>query len=220
MTKSIVGLWLVALILTLAGNAWSAEKYQYVLDATRKIIDLNSQSVSPGPDEIAKASAEACNALKQLLLDKAFREDLDKMTQADAKTRERRTEIKRDLTLFVAAFLRPEEAALRKSGLTEEATKRILWSASLLQRALDDKHDPNRILTALDKFRDELCQGAKMIQESKNESTRRTTLQKWSFRIGGVAMIVVDLASAAPTGAVAVGSVAIGTAIMSWGPPQ
>ena len=85
---------------------------------------------------------------------------------------------------------------------------------------LDDKHDPTRIISALDKFREDLCEGAKVIQQTKEDATRRATLRKWSFRIGGLAMIVVDLAATAPTGAVSIGSVAIGTAVMSWGPPQ
>jgi hypothetical protein len=46
---------------------------------------------------------------------------------------------------------------------------------------------------------------------------RKLTIQRWAFRIGGVALIVVDLTAAAPTAAVTVGSVAVGGAVAGWG---
>jgi hypothetical protein len=217
MTKPVTALSLTLVALAVSTRAWSAEKYQYVIDATNRIVELNSQSASPSQGDLAKASALACNTLKQLLDDREFRRDLDNLKGLDEKTRGERADLKRDLALFEAAFLRPEERALIKAGLTPESVKQILWSASMLRHALDDKHDPTRILMALDKFRADVCDSAKVLEQGRDEATRRATLRTWGFRIGGIALIVSDLTFAVPTGAVSVGSVAIGTGIMAWG---
>src|SRR5690349_15506428 len=217
MTKPVTALSLTVVALAVSARAWSAEKYQYVIDATNRIIELNSQSASPSQSDLAKAGTLACNTLKQLLDDREFRRDLDNAKGLDEKTRPQRADLKRDLALFEAAFLRPEETALMKAGLTPEAVKQILWSASMLRHALDDKHDPTRILMALDKFRAEVCNSAKALEQSREDTARSATLRAWGFRIGGVALIVADLAIAAPTSAVSVGSVAIGTGVMTWG---
>ena len=210
-------IYLLTLVLALvSGPAWAASKYQYVVDATNRIIELSSQSMSPSADVLAKASAEACHALTGLLKDPEFRKDLDKMDQRAPKTHEERAKLKRDLALFVGAFLRTEEEALKKAGLKKEAVKQILWSAGMLQEALDDELDLTRIITAIDKFRVEVCEAAKGIEQAQEETKRRGILRKWAFRIGGVALIVVDLTAAALTSPVAVGSVAIGTVVMSW----
>jgi hypothetical protein len=217
MTKPVTTVSLTVVVLAVSTKAWSAEKYQYVIDATNRIVELNSQSASPSQSDLAKASELACNTLKQLLDDREFRRDLDNLKGLDEKTREQRGDLKRDLALFESAFLRSEETALVKAGLSPEAVKQILWSASMLSHALDDKHDPTRILMALDKFRADVCDSAKVLEQRREEATRRATLRTWGFRIGGIALIVAELTAAAPTAAVAVGSVAIGTGVMAWG---
>jgi hypothetical protein len=209
-------IFFVLLVTAAPNNAWAANRYQYVLDATNRIAELASRSVPPSTEDLAKASSEACFALRQLMEDREFRADLHKMTGADSKTRGERTRIKRDLSLFVAAFLRPEEEFMRKAGLKEDIIKEIIWSAAMFRNSLDDVYDPNRIIASLDSFRAHVCEEAKALQGLLDEGQRMKKLRKWVFRMGGISLIIVDVTVAWPTGPVAIGSAAIGATIASW----
>jgi hypothetical protein len=206
--------------IALCGTARGADKYQYIVDATNRIIQLDSESASPSADDLAKAGSEACQALKQLIADPEFKRDLEKMKSNDLKTRGERASMKRDLVMFVNAFLRPEQDALRKAGINDQAVTEIRRSANMFQQFLDNNFDPQAILSALNGFQNEVCQSAVLSGKTVDIATRRALIEKWAFRIGGVAIIAVDAGSTTMTAGVSAGSIAIGAGIMTWDAPK
>jgi hypothetical protein len=127
-----------------------------------------------------------------------------------------REALKSDLSRFVSEFLVQEEQALLHAGLSSSATKRILASASLFHNTVDAKPDPDVILNTLKKLQNDICEAAQEMSQHLDDSRAREEAEKWSFRFGGIALIVVDLAVAAPTSGGAIASVAIGTAVAGW----
>jgi VIT1/CCC1 family predicted Fe2+/Mn2+ transporter len=140
--------------------------------------------------------------------------NLEKLQGMSRDTVAKRTALKKDLTQFISAFLVPEEQILRKVGLSYEATKRILWSASMFRDALDANFEPTKVKLALASFQREVCQTAADLRQIRE---RRAQIQKWGYRIGGIVLILVDVLAANPaTAPLSAGSVAIGTAVAGW----
>lgn len=202
-------------LLVLQEKVWSQNKYQYLINATNKIMELNGRS-SVSTEDSMSAAAEVCQTLKQLLEDRQFRGDLHVMAEIRGKYPKELGELRGNLSLFAQAFLTPEEQTLKNAGLREEAAKQILWSASLFRNAVEDKIDPERILSEIDTLRDEVCEAEKAIRSAQDAGQRREILATWAFRVGGIALIVVDVTGASPSGLIAVGSAAIGTAVAGW----
>lgn len=176
-------------------------------------------SQSPTPDRAAllKVTSQACGALSTLLEDKQFHSDLFRLTETAASSHQQREQLKRELDLFNIQFLRIEEKALLAAGLEERAAKEILWSAAMFRMSIDTKFDSEQVLDSIARLRSDVCDGSQRLQAEMDSSERRSLVRKWSFRIGGVALIVVDLGSPAILAPpVATGSVLVGAAISSW----
>jgi hypothetical protein len=192
-------------------------RFQYLIDATNQITELLNRDVQPSADDLAKALANACNTLGVLFADKDFVLALDSQRPAAANSLSEREALKSDLSRFVSEFLVQEEQALLHAGLSPAATKRILASASLFHNAVDADPDPNVTWDTLKKLQNDICEAAQEMSKHMDNSRARAEAEKWSFRFGGIALIIVDVAVAAPTSGGAIASVAIGTAVAGWG---
>ena len=116
----------------------------------------------------------------------------------------------------MSSFLRVEERWLRDAGLEERVAKEILWSASTFRNSIDAVVDPKYVLNVISKLRADICEGSRKLQVEEDGAKRWATVRKWSFRIGGVTLIAVDVSTSAVTGPVAAASAAIGAAVAGW----
>jgi len=199
-----------------SAHSQSSDKYKYLINATNAMNAVVSQSPALDRGELIKVTSQACTALSMLLGDKQFNADLFRMGERQYVSQQQRDQLKRELDLFISQFLRVEEAWLRSAGLEERAAKEILWSAGMFRMSIDSKFDPKQILITIDKLRSEVCDGSRRLQAEEDSAKRWALARKWSFRIGGVTMIAVDVGSSVVTGPVAAGSAAIGAAVAGW----
>ena len=214
--KTSLLLILVFTLIAAPEAGWTQSKYQYLIDTTNKLMDVLGRSTFQDPKELGEACARVCHTLRELLDDKRFRDDLYRIAKREDKYSEERQQLTWNLSLFVQSFLRAEEEALKKAGLSEDAVKQIVWSASLFKNAVDDELDPTRTILAIKQLHDDVCQGEKIIRETKEQSERKRMFRNWAFRLGGIALIVVDVTTLVPSGALTMGSVTIGTAVVEW----
>ncbi|RQW72806.1 hypothetical protein EBB56_02235 [Halomonas sp. YLB-10] len=209
-------------LLTTSSITWgqSSDRYRYLVNATNEMSRIVGQSVAPDREALLRVTAQACNALSMLLEDGQFYEDLSQLDDQAPASREERDQLKRELDIFISSFMRIEEHALREAGVEERTAKEILWSASMFRNSIDADVTPEYLLEIISNLQAEVCQGARRLQSEEDSATRWATVRKWSFRIGGVTLIAVDVGGAAIsagiTAPVAAGSAAIGGAIAGW----
>jgi len=72
-------------------------------------------------------------------------------------------------------------------------------------------------LNSLKKLQNDICEAAREMSRHLDDSRAREEAEKWSFRFGGIALIVVDVAVATPTSGGAIASIAIGAPVAGWG---
>ena len=186
-------------------------RYQYLINATNDIFQLLNSSVQPSPAAVNKALAEACNALKLLIMDEHFAADLKAATARSATSLSERKALRNDLSLFTKEFLLPERAALEQAGLSKPAVDQIIAAAKDLQTAADRNADAEKILKLTGKLRDAVCSDAESTQERQDQAAQ---LKKWGLLLGGVVLNVVDIAATLPSAAASDASIAIGTALL------
>lgn len=186
-------------------------RYQYLINATNDIFQLLSSSAQPSPEAVTKALAEACNALKLLLMDEHFAADLKAATARSAASAAEREALRDDLSLFTKQFLLPERVALEKAGLTKSAVDQIIATARDLQTAVDRKVDAEKILRLTAKLRDVVCSDAESTEGQRNETAR---LKKFAFLLTGVVLNVVDIAGTLPSALASDASIAIGSGLL------
>jgi hypothetical protein len=207
---------LVCALFTQTATAQVSDKYRYLINATNEIHKAVSQSAAPDRAALLIATAAACSALTRLLEDKQFERDLLQLAERAPSSQQRRDQLRRELDLFILEFLRVEETWLREAGVDERAAKDILWSAGIFRTAVDSKIDPKHVLGVIGKLREDVCKGSRAIQDEEDSAKRWAKVRKWSFRLGGVTLIAVDIGSSVITGPVAAGSAAIGAAVAGW----
>lgn len=209
-------------LLTTTSIAWgqSSDKYRYLVNATNEMSKIVGQSAAPDRDALLRVTAQTCNALSILLEDKQLHEDLSRLYDQVPASSGERDQLKRELDIFASSFLRIEERALRDAGVEERTAKEILWSASMFRNSIDADVTPKYLLEIISNLRAEVCQGARKLQSEEDSAKRWATVRKWSFRIGGVTLIAVDVGGAAISAGisapVAAGSAAIGGAVAGW----
>lgn len=181
-------------------------RYQYLVDATNRMMDLNSRA-DFSPKDFEATSAQACSALSLLLKDEQFGSDLAKWR--GGRSIQQRKGFKRDVSLFVNAFLLPENKQLRKAGLSEESIRQISGSAAFFKDAVDANSSPKVTLDSLQRFRNDVCGASSHIHTFE---ARKRAVGRWAVGLGVTAMIVFDLASTLPSAGVSAASVAIGSA--------
>lgn len=215
--KKLLLLTLVACLLpATSALAQISDKYRYLINATNEMNSVVSQSALPDRAALLKVTSQACGALSTLLDDKQFNTELFRLGDRAASSQRQREQLKRELDLFISQFLRVEEEWLRAAGLDERAAQDLLWSAGMFRMSLDAKLDPKQILNAIATLRSEVCDGSRRLQAEEDSAKRWAMVRKWSFRIGGVTLIAVDVGSSLITGPVAAGSAAIGAAVAGW----
>lgn len=205
------------LIIPSIGLGQVSAKYPYLVNATNQMSVIVGQSTAPDRAALLSVTAQACNALSMLLEDRQFHSDLSRLSDQVPASVKERAQLKRELDLFASSFLRVEERWLREAGLDEQAAKEILWSASMFRNSVDDDVNPEGILNVISSLRAEVCEGSRRLQSEEDSAKRWAMVRKWSFRIGGVTLIVVDVGTSAVTAPVAAASAAIGVAIADWG---
>jgi hypothetical protein len=215
----------VVLSIAFAAPAWSQqrgerfEKYRYLIETTNAIYDITSRSVEPKPAELAEIAARSCNALKQLLADNDFNADLQAMAKAAPEHKEEHEHMRRDLTLFLDSFLKPESGLMAQAGLSGSAVFQVATAASFLStQALGEPMDPQKVLAAIETLHRELCSAAVTLTKSQEEAREKSeNHRRWKKRalgMGGVVLIVVDAASSAPTGGLGTASFTLGGAMV------
>jgi hypothetical protein len=210
-------LLVVALLVTsTVASAQIAERYRYLVEAANRMSEATAQSATPSREDLIRVTTEACKALGILLEDKQFQADLLSLSGEAPGTQKARQEMKRELYLFVASFLRVEEQALRTAGLNPTAAKEILWLASSFRNSLDGNFDPKRILGSIQKLKSELCDASHKLQELQDDAKRFALVRKWVYRMGGVLLIIIDIPATSVNPPAAVGSGVIGQALMTW----
>src|ERR1700736_459539 len=132
--RGLFGILLIVFILFSNSNL-SAQlaRYQYLINATNDIFQLLSSSEQPSPAAVNKALAEACNALRLLLMDEHFVVPAFKSAARGATSESKA--LRDNLSLFTKEFLLPERTALEKAGLNKPAVDQIIDTAKDLQTA-------------------------------------------------------------------------------------
>lgn len=215
----------VIMSLAFAGQAWGQqrserfEKYRYLIETTNAIYDITSRSVEPKPEELAEIAARSCKALKQLLVDQEFAADLQAMAKAAPQYKDEHQRMRRDLTLFLDSFLKPESGLMTQAGLSGSAVFQVATAASFLStQSLGEPVDPAKVLAAIETLHRELCSAAVTLAKSQGEarekSERNRRWKKRALGMGGVVLIVVDAASSAPTGGLGTASFTLGGAMV------
>lgn len=203
--------WLaIFVVLCDQSPAYPQSKYFYITDATNRMLELNSRG--PGEDTLAavEVARQACTALSLLIRDEQFLADLRRW--ADTQFSEERRNLKREMGLFINAFLLTEQEILRRAGFSEPSIQQMLWSAAMLRPSVDVSIEPNLLLSRIDQLRGDICEGASTLSQIQQREDVRRLFARWAMGVGGAGMIVADVAAATPSGGVAAASLALGGA--------
>ena len=197
-------------------SAWAQTKpayLDYLKDTANEIYELEKGSLQLKPGDLERISASACKTLERLLADDDFKKDLTAFDKKRSKDIALQNQIRHDLNSFINSFANPESGLLRKAGLSDEATTDILFSAAFFHDA-PSAPDSAAILAGTDRLRRDICSAAEGIKKQqdqvKSASDQLKRFRKWELGIGGLTLIVVDVAAAAETAALSTASAAVG----------
>ena len=225
--RSLALLLLGVQLMSPSASAQIPETYRYFIAATNEIHGVVSQTTVPTTEAMLKISLIACKNLSTLLDDKQFHVDLANLAKAAPRSKKDREQLRRELDLFAAQFLQVEEEWLRSAGLSDKATKELLWAAAMFRNAVDADLDANQVLNAIHNLRKEVCDAERKLKSVNDDAKRWAIVRKWVYRFGGVTIVVVDVVgaiaatvAAPPVGpaaaTIAAGSSAIGGAVAAW----
>ena len=214
MRTAILSMLLALQATPFTSHAQVPHRYGYLINATNEMGKVVGQSRAPDRAALLNVTSQACTVLARLLDDKNFHKDVNEAMARSQPTRQARASLKRELDQFASAFLLVEEKWLLEAGLKPAVARQILWSAATFQREIDAVVDNEPLMHSVGKLKQDVCDGANRLQKEEDAAKRWAMVRKWSYRIGGVSLIVVDLPlTTTPAG---VGSVAIGAAITAW----
>lgn len=208
------------LVLTVASvpAAWGQSNYSYLHDATNEMFRLLSSSMQPKADEVARVATLTCKTLDRLLQDNDFRADLKRMGEAHATQSAYHSRLLKDVRFFADSFAQLESKLLKESGVSDDASKQILATATHLKDSLSGKPDPERILANIQGMKNDICSAAATIHkeadDAKAQAQRRERMVKWGMGIGGISMILVDIPALAPSAGAATASFTLGGALV------
>ena len=209
---------LLALTFASASVAWGQSRYSYLHESTNEVFRLLSNSMQIKPDEVAKVAALTCKTLERLLQDNDFRSDLGRMTEAHRGQSAYHSRLLKEVRFFADSFVRLESKLLKDSGVSDDASKQILSSATHLKESLSSTPDAGRILADLQGLKSDICSAAltisKEADDAKAQLQRRDRVIKWGMGLGGVSMILVDIPALAPSAGAATASFALGGALV------
>ena len=205
----------VALVVSAAVvvSAQKQSRYSYLADAVERMIAASEAAADPTPASIEAIATTGCNALTRLLDDRLFLSDLDKLAKLP-KAAQERSELKRDLALFVSSFMRVERKTLQDAGLSDKSSESLLWAVASMRSAADRDLTTKQVVEGISSLRTELCGAAREVQAARTAGERRKLITTWAFRVGGVLVVAANGAFASPSGGVALASVGIGSAII------
>jgi len=191
--------------LALAG---AQSRYQYLLDVTSKLYALNAEDGRAPTATNAAVARQACDAMVMLMKDQQFAKDLAQWEKDQFP--EQRTQFKRDIGLFVDAFLVPERAILRQARLDGESQSRILLAAAAMRESVDKKIDAAQIMKDADRFRAYACGVADRLDRKVQVEESKGIIRRLALGFGGLSLIAVDMAVAVPAPLVSTTSIAVG----------
>ncbi len=214
MRKAMCVVTCVAFMVLTWRTAEAHSRYPYLVEATNRMLALNALGERVTASEAAAAAKQACDALGILAKDQQFASDLRKW-EKDQFTDERLT-FKRDLGLFVDAFLVPEKAILEYADLDDNARQRILMSAAAVHASIDVKINPEQILTNLERLRSYICGTAARLLGVPRQQELIQEIRRLGLGLVAVALITADVpfAAAGPPAVVAALSAAAGTILL------
>ena len=225
MKKKTAASFTLCLALSLQARAAQPAYMAPFIKDMNRILEIRDQTVAPSLDEMRTMTALGCNAIKTLENDKQFHIDMAAVSKMSAATKERRGLLAQNLVNFTGGFLPAEKRLLVDAGVQPETAERLIWSAAALRNTVDGTFDAEAVLQNIGTLGAELCNAAAALQAAQNQRDASAMYRRWTFRIGGVVFIVADVAtvvgtapaSAGTSAFLASGSVAIGTAIVTWG---
>jgi hypothetical protein len=147
------------------------ERYQYLIHATNRLMDLSAKGILEDRGTLVEATRQACNALQLLTTDEQFKRDV--RAWAENQFHAERNAFKRDFSLFINSFLLPERDVLRRAGLSTDAIDQILWSAAYFRDSVDARLAPETIFASLDLLRENICRGYLRLYEMQERDEVR-----------------------------------------------
>jgi len=179
-------LMILACAIVAVPSAWAQAKYSYLHEATNAIFQIKSGSVQPTAADVVRIAAIGCNALDRLLKDDEFQTDLKRVAAGVGKHERYHATLRRDVRQFVDSFLQMEVKLLKDAGVSDEAAKDILSSASFLKDSIGKAPDPERLVADIRGLRNDLCTAAKTMhnesQDAQAQAQRQNVLTK--LRLG------------------------------------
>ena len=208
-------LFLVLGALAVVSHAVADATYPDLVKATNQIVALRNERISQNPDAATDALEHACRATKEILNDKRFKDNLERLAKDSKKHSTELMQLKTDLQKFVFAFLAVEEETLQSESLLDEVITRMKIGASLFRDKVDRSRKPDEIIAAISQFSKEVCNGVNILK-NKEESKRGGIVEKWKYAITGVIIIVVDIPLYLRKPGIAQASMNIGTGMIGW----
>jgi hypothetical protein len=204
---------IVVAALTVLGLSALAAEESYVATATNDIYALTSD---PTPDSLKKAYATARTTLRRLTNDdKDFFLGMQKVRGKAADQRLAISRMKHDAKAFADSFLAPEHDALTKAGVSIEVSDKIVESARQFQQDLDHPIDEKKIIEDLGRMREQVCRAKDEIVAAREQASVKEDSRALRVAMGGVAMLIADIAIVELLPPVSAVSIAVGGNIVS-----
>lgn len=152
-----------------------------LINATNQI--LGSERVSP--EKLREIFRTGCRTLTMLSDDEEFFADL-KLVEADKPLREDIRGTFDNLKRF-EQFVEFERKALHEAGIAPEVEKFLIEQAREVRQQLPNwRADPETIRTGINKLRNETCNTAELLKNSRQVEERFASLKSLGRRVGFV----------------------------------
>jgi hypothetical protein len=107
------------------------------------------------------------------------------MTEAHGGQSAYHSRLLKDVRFFADSFAQLESKLLKEGGVSDDASKQILSSATHLKDSLSSKPDAERILANLQGLKNDICSAASTIfkeaDDAKAQLQRRERLVNWGM---------------------------------------
>ncbi|MBB5399080.1 hypothetical protein OKW50_001861 [Paraburkholderia youngii] len=199
----------IAFVLVLSAPAYAGSPLGYIGDATNAIYALDENS---SPEEVAKAYAQGCNALKRLSSDESFRKALYAKSKKSGGGEQR--EALQAARSFAGSFVDAEATALKQIGVSNEAAGQILDRAKDFRNDITEKPDPKLIERDISQTRDVVCKASGEASSSLRDTKTRNRWGLIALGFGGLALIAADAGSEVPSGGFSTASFGLGVGMV------
>ncbi|MGF6466156.1 hypothetical protein [Paraburkholderia youngii] len=198
----------IAFVLVLSAPAYAGSPLGYIGDATNAIYALDENS---SPEEVAKAYAQGCNALKRLSSDESFRKALYAKSKKSGGEQREALQAARS---FAGSFVDAEATALKQIGVSNEAAGQILDRAKDFRNDITEKPDPKLIERDISQTRDVVCKASGEASSSLRDTKTRNRWGLIALGFGGLALIAADAGSEVPSGGFSTASFGLGVGMV------